>query len=102
MASMSYDSIDFDADDFALPPQIDTDFSAPSRLLSTTSNRPPSPIQIDEEVVVKNKRKPRVKLIDRYPVLPLSLILGYCPTEDLNIFDVTRHKNLNSKGKVMK
>lgn len=66
MASTSYDNIDFDADDFTLPPQIDTDFTAPSRLVSTTTNnRPTSPIQIDQEVIVKNKRKPAVKLIDR-------------------------------------
>ena len=73
MATTSYNDIDFDADDFTLPPQIDTDFTVPSRLVSTTTtNRPASPIQIDEEVVVKNKRKPAVKLIDRYPSLHSS------------------------------
>lgn len=67
MATTSYNDIDFDADDFTLPPQVDTDFTVPSRLVSTTAtNGPTSPIQIDEEVVVKNKRKPAVKLIDRF------------------------------------
>ena len=68
MATTSYNDIDFDADDFSLPPQIDTDFIGSSRLVSTTANTngQPSTIEIDKEVVVKNKRKPAVKLIDRY------------------------------------
>lgn len=67
MAMTSYNDIDFEADDFTLPPQVDTNFTVPSRLVSTTAtNGPTLPIQIDEEVVVKNKRKPAVKLIDRF------------------------------------
>lgn len=57
---------DFDADDFVLPPQTETDAAVPSRPTNTTTTaRSTSPIQIDEEVVVKQKRKPTVKLIDR-------------------------------------
>ena len=53
---------DFD-DDFTLPPEMDADYSLP--------DRPLSPIQIDQEVTVKQKRKPAVKLFDRYPLLPI-------------------------------
>jgi hypothetical protein len=64
-------SMDYDADDFELPPEINIDLPpVPTRLqqsLPITTGRATSPIQIDEEVVIKNKRKPRVKLIDRYP-----------------------------------
>ena len=71
----SIDDIDLTADDFVLP-QLDFDFDNPSRLLQQPSNNnniaatmttghPTSEIQIDEEVVIKNKRKPQVKLFDR-------------------------------------
>jgi hypothetical protein len=53
---------EFDVEDDYVIPQINTDFTIPSRNLPA---RAPSPIQIDEEVVVKNKRKPAVKLVDR-------------------------------------
>jgi hypothetical protein len=66
LAMADYAGFDFDADDFTLPPQIETDAAAPSWPTNTTTTaRPTSPIQIDEEVVVKQKRKPTVKLIDR-------------------------------------
>jgi hypothetical protein len=58
---------DFADDDFQLPPEVNTDLPPPNRLQQPLPNRETSPIQIDQEVVIKNKRKPRVKLIDRYP-----------------------------------
>lgn len=63
MATTSYENIDFDADDFTLPARIDADFAS----FSQQRSNPPAtaPIQIDEEVVVKNKRRPTVKLVDR-------------------------------------
>jgi hypothetical protein len=67
---MDYD----DEDEIALAPALDLSLPArrPYRSPEPTTfgaggARPNSPIQIDEEVVVKNKRQPKVKLIDRYP-----------------------------------
>jgi hypothetical protein len=66
---MDYD----DEDEIVLAPALDLSLPAhrPYRSPEPTTfgaggARPNSPIQIDEEVVVKNKRQPRVKLIDRY------------------------------------
>jgi len=53
----------FDGDDDAFLRQNGYDLAAPRSRPSIAGG--PSPIQIDEEVVVKNKRKPAVKLIDR-------------------------------------
>jgi len=61
-----------DDDDFALPPRLQDSLLSSSRtpnplpLNEASGAGPTSPIQIDEEVVIKNKRKPQVKLIDRY------------------------------------
>jgi hypothetical protein len=62
----------YDDDNFVLPPRLDDTFLAPTRpsnplpMDNPANGRPTSPIQIDEEVVVKHKRQPQVKLIDRY------------------------------------
>ena len=74
------DSFDpyFDYDDeeqTVLPPRLNADDShLTSRFTTDSSNTtlPTSSIHIDEEVVVKNKRKPAVRLIDRYPPAHLS------------------------------
>jgi hypothetical protein len=62
---MDYD----EEDEIALAPELDLSLppERPYRSPEPTTfgARPTSPIQIDEEVVVKNKRQPRVKLIDR-------------------------------------
>jgi hypothetical protein len=58
-------------DEFAPPPDMD-DYSGPANTRPTT-HRPVSPIQIDQEVTVKQKRKPAVKLIDRYFSQPYPL-----------------------------
>jgi hypothetical protein len=65
--------LDYDDDDFVLPPRLDDTFLAstrsthhPAALDNPTEGRLTSPIQIDEEVVVKQKRKPQIKLLDRY------------------------------------
>ena len=75
----------FDEDDFVLPPQPTTNigtesfeqFINASNTANATLLNPPlpttsNPIQIDEEVIIKNKRKPQIKLIDRYPFCPLT------------------------------
>jgi hypothetical protein len=64
MASYSYNN-DVE-DEFALPPDMDPNYSGPA-ITRPTTHRALSPIQIDQEVTVKQKRKPAVKLIDRYP-----------------------------------
>jgi hypothetical protein len=58
---MAEDDFDFE-DDYVIP-QINEDFTIPT---PNVPARAPSPIQIDEEVVVKNKRKQAVKLVDRF------------------------------------
>jgi hypothetical protein len=77
--------IDYDADDFELPPEISSELpplptSRPPHQ-SLPTGGPTSPIQIDEEVVIKNKRKPQVKLIDRY-VLTINTNAVSSPTVD--------------------
>lgn len=73
---MDYD----DEDDIQLAPELDLSlpperpYHAPAQTTTTFGERPTSPIQIDEEVVIKNKRQPKVKLIDRYFRLFIRLI----------------------------
>jgi replication fork protection complex subunit Csm3/Swi3 len=56
---------DFDFGDNFVIPQVHADFTIPPPE-TNTAIRASSPIQIDEEVVVKRKRKPIVKLHDRF------------------------------------
>ena len=64
----SYDDIDFESDNFILPPLLNTDIPAShSALLQppTTSNLPLPTVQIDEEVVLKPKRKRQIRIKER-------------------------------------
>jgi len=70
---------DYDEEDNApLPPRLNADDShIASRRVEDTSSLPApalpaSAIHIDDEVVVKNKRKPIVKIGNQYPLLNLE------------------------------
>lgn len=71
-----FDEFDWGDDSFTMP-EANVDSNEPARPVQPTNNnttmeaseRGNSEIQIDEEVVVKNKRKPQVKLIDRWSLI---------------------------------
>jgi hypothetical protein len=69
MASYNFDN----DDDFTLPPQLTTNTQSFDDFVNapTTTDNTTTPIQIDDEITIKAKRKPTIKLIDRYlPLLP--------------------------------
>ena len=86
-------------DAFALPPEMEADFSLPDRPRPSTTNRALSPIQIDEEVTIKQKRKPAVKLIDRQSPQRKSLMCSLLSDRGLKHLRREAPSRLKFKGK---
>jgi len=95
---------EFEDEDIVLPPRLNVDDShivaRINSLANSNGNNVITPIHIDEEVVVKAKRKPAVKLLDRHPPFsPATKQYRLLSDRGLKHLRVDAPKHLKFKGK---